>query len=127
MISKSLPIEPPHELPEVADAVELLSLLFDRLLLECERATACLSAGDAQGKSRALGRALEIVLALSQALDHTAAPELCSQMERLYFYAQERLEAADREGQASYVAEAVKVLSTLHQAFFEASKIAKVG
>jgi flagellar biosynthetic protein FliS len=127
MSAKTYRIDSAGQLPEVADPVELLTLLFDRLLLECEQATAFLASRDFEGKSRSLGLAQEMVAALTQALDHAAAPELCSQMERLYFFAHERLEAADRENQVTYIREAVKVLSTLHEAFMEAAQLATTG
>lgn len=104
------------------DPVLLLNALLDRALLECDRGVERIAARDAEGKGNALHCVLEIVEALVMALDHSVAPELCSHLESLYLYVQERVETANRTFDAAPIADAVKVLCVLQQAFAQAAR-----
>lgn len=107
---------------ESADPAQVLEVLFDRALLECHRAKERIAARDAEGKGRAIGKALEIVNELEAALNHAAAPELAENLARLYTFIVARLQKATVALHAGPIGEAERILATLKDAFAAAAR-----
>ncbi len=66
-----------------------------------------------------LSRAHAIISELRATLDHEQAPELSAQLESLYEFVIERINAATRAGDATLVEPAIRVLASLHDAWAE--------
>jgi flagellar protein FliS len=69
----------------------------------------------------AIGKALAFLGALEAALDHEAAPDLAANLVRLYRFVFAKLSEANMKGDATPLAAAEKVITTLRDAFREAA------
>lgn len=68
-----------------ADPLELVLLLYDKLLQRLAEAEMLLQAGDIAGKGQALGKAIELIeKGLIGALDHNQGGELAVQLKTQY-------------------------------------------
>lgn len=70
----------------------------------------------------ALSKAHAIVSELRATLDHERAPELSQQLDGLYDFVIDRINAATRAGDATLVEPAMRVLTSLHGAWLEISR-----
>jgi flagellar protein FliS len=102
---------------ESAPPRRLLDELMNRLLRDCVDARASIQAGDIAGKGKHIGHALAIVGELVAALDHSVAPELCSNLAALYQFVIDRLSDANVRKVEAPLHEAEKVVTTLREAF----------
>ncbi|MBI4509592.1 MAG: flagellar protein FliS [Deltaproteobacteria bacterium] len=110
----SPPVVPPS-------SVELMNALFERAVLECGRALDCLANEDHESKRRSIRKVLEIVDALASALDYSVAPELCAHLASLYLFVQDQLEQALLSGPPRTISDPLGILTTLRDAFSEAT------
>ncbi len=106
---------------ESASPTRLLDELYLRLLRDMDQARELIRARDPGGKGTAISHALAIVDELSLALDRQSAPELCSNLSRLYGFVSARLLAANLSMDEKPLAEAARVVETLRDAFLKAS------
>jgi len=93
-----------------ASQEELRLLLFDGALKFCRQANDAIARADWEASYNALTRAQKIVMELSSALDHAAAPELCERLSALYTYIYRRLVDANMERDRSAVDEAIRLI-----------------
>jgi flagellar protein FliS len=112
----------PRRQVETASKPELLDQLYARLLRDCQEARACAEKGDASGQAHAVHYALAIVSELAGALDHELAPDLCSNLLRLYEFCGDRLRLGQEKMSATPIEEAEQVITTLRAAFQEAAR-----
>jgi flagellar protein FliS len=96
---------------------ELLLALYDGLFRFLNGARVCFENGEAVRGRELVGKAHAIVAELLLALDHTLAPELCANLSGVYDFALMRLSDANREGKAEQVAEVIRVLTPLREAW----------
>lgn len=106
---------------EIMQRSAVLDRLFDQALRDCHEARSAIVARDAATKGRLINHAHALVEELACALDPFWAPQITSQLQSLYFFAQRRLETAQLEFEAEPLDDVVLVLSTLRQAFATAT------
>lgn len=105
---------------ETAAPARVITLLFDRLLLDVDRAATALAAADAPGATGHLQHAQDIVAELMSSLDEHAwdgGPGLMS----LYGYLFSALVEAGVHGDAEKVAECRAIVAPLAEAWHEAA------
>jgi flagellar protein FliS len=100
-----------------ADPVELVHMLYRAAIESIEMARQQLEAGDIRGRSASITKAVEILSELSQSLNHENAPELSRRLAELYDYAQRRFLAANIEQADAPLAEGLRLLQTLLEAW----------
>ena len=76
-------------------------------------------------KGENIGRAMSIVGELKSTLEHSRAPELCSNLERLYNYFIDRLHEAGVKLQVEPLDEVVKHLQDLRNTWAQAVQLAE--
>lgn len=102
---------------ESATPPRLLDELYGRLLSDCHDAAEAIRQGDLAGKGRSINHAIEIIYELTAALDRSAAPELCSNLARLYDFVIQRLTTANLRIDVQPIVEAEQVIIVLRGAF----------
>ncbi len=102
---------------ESAPPTRILDELYGRLLRDIEEASAAIQKRDLIGKGRALNHARAIVDELMAALDHDAAPDLCSNLSRLYMYAYDRMTDANVRVDAGPLEQVARIITILREAF----------
>jgi flagellar protein FliS len=98
----------------------VLITLYDAAIKHVRAATEEIAKGDVRGKGVSLGRAHAIVAEFVNALDHSRAPELCANLERIYGFMIARIAAANNEMDAAALAPVLDHLSSLRQAWVQA-------
>ena len=109
---------------ESASPGRVLDELYGALLQDCAQAERLIAARDVAGKGRAIAHAIDILTELTAALDHQAAPELCVNLSRLYLFARDRLIEANVHMAAPPIADVVRVLGPIREAFQKATAAA---
>jgi flagellar protein FliS len=105
---------------ESAPKTIIVERLFDRFAADVAAAKTALAAKDIHGKAAAIDHALRIVVQLKAALDHTAAPELCANLDALYNFVSARLTEANAKLATGPLDQAARVMADLGQTFREA-------
>jgi len=100
-----------------ADPVELVRMLYRAAIESVERARQRLEARDIPGRSASITKGVEILSELAQSLNHETAPELGQRLAELYDYMQRRLLAANIEQADAPLAEVLRLLQTLAEAW----------
>jgi flagellar protein FliS len=100
-----------------ADPLKLVQLLYRGALETIGNARRYLASGDIQSRSKAIGKALNILNELIQSLDHDNGGELSLSLLRLYDYVQRLLIDANARQHDAPLAEAERLLSTLFEAW----------
>ncbi|TDO96225.1 flagellar export chaperone FliS [Marinomonas balearica] len=75
----------------------IIQLLMQGILERVALGKGCIERKDFQGKSASLGRAIEIINSLRDALERDANPELVDNLDALYEYMIDRIHAASLE------------------------------
>jgi len=75
--------------------------------------------GDVVAKGKQLQRVADIVSELASTLNRSVSPELCDNLEQLYFYMEERLAHANAMLDADAAEEVGRLLSTLREAWVQ--------
>jgi len=99
--------------------LDLLIKLYDGAILNCRQAKEAIAGRDLAVRGERLGRAIAIVNEFKSTLDYSADKNLCSELERLYSFAAERLTAANINNSQESIDEALKVLEILRSAWVE--------
>ncbi len=107
---------------ESAAPTRILDETYARLLRDCEDAGRCIKAGDIEGKAFAINHAIDLVCALLAALDRETAPELATNLVRLYDFVRSRLLDASIRLDPAPLAEASQIVTTLRDAFAKAAE-----
>ena len=105
---------------ESAPPARVLDELYLRLEDDLATATTAIAARDFARKGSALNHALAIVAELDAALDRGSAPSLCAQLGSLYAFVRDRINSANAKADAAPVAQAMRVVTTLREAFRDA-------
>lgn len=105
---------------ESAPKGQILERLLARLHLDLTTGRQAITDRKIEAKAAALGHAQQIVIELQAALDHAQAPELCANLERLYDFVNERINAASTHLTTAPIDDACQVVSVLGDAFREA-------
>lgn len=96
---------------------ELLLALYDGVFRFLNGARFCFENGQAPKGRELIGKARAIIDELSLALDHEAAPDLCTNLAGLYDFSLFKLSEANRSGQVEPIDEVLRVLSPLREAW----------
>ena len=100
-----------------SDPLEVVRLLYQRAISSVADARAHLKHKRIAERSAAIMRAYAAVHQLLAALRPEAAPELCKQLQGLYLYIQQRLLDANMQQADPPLAEALRLLTTLAEAW----------
>ena len=96
---------------------ELLLAVYDGLFKFLHQAKYCMESGKRGPAGEAVSRAHAILCELMLALDEKHAPELCGNLMSLYDYSMTRLLEANRHQDAAGVADVIRVLGPIREAF----------
>ena len=105
---------------ESATRGQILLALYDGCIRFCRAATMHIEDGDPAAKGIAISRALAVIGELRSTLDHSAAPELCESLDRLYLFFQEQLMQANLNMDAAPIVPVVRLLQDLRDAWAQA-------
>jgi flagellar protein FliS len=100
-----------------ADPVELVRMLYRLAIDRIREAREHLEKGDIAGRSKAISVASEALSELNVSLDHVAGGELSRRLAQLYEYIVWRLLEANVHQSAEPLNEALKLLTTLLEAW----------
>ena len=103
-----------------ASPEHLLVMLYERAIHDQREAIAHLEQGDLKEALPFLQRARQIFVELTSALDPEEAPELTSNLKRLYVWCIRELIRAGREGSAEPIRATLETTIDLHSAWVEA-------
>lgn len=99
---------------------QILLALYDTAIRYARQGAASIRARNVVAKGRDLQRVSAIVAELTSTLDRSAAPELCDNLEQLYFYMQGRISQANAMLDAEAAEEVARLLETLREAWGQA-------
>lgn len=100
-----------------ADPLQLVRLLYRSALDEIVRARGCLATRDIPGRTRAVNKAIRIVVELAMSLNHERGGEISRSLVELYDYIQRLLIDANCRQADEPLAEAQAIMSTLQEAW----------
>jgi flagellar protein FliS len=100
-----------------ANPGQILVMLYDGLMRFLREAQAAFVAKDPGRAGERVSRSLAIIEQLLTSLNPQHAPELCQRLEALYLFCIQRLVRANVEQNADLVAEVIRVLSPLRDAW----------
>lgn len=104
---------------ELATPAERLMMIWDRLMLNLEQAGQCMTAGDHEQTNSELQSAQQILVILSNTLDHSWPP--AARIDQIYRWAWERLVSANINFDPNELASATAVLTELKEAWTSAA------
>ncbi|CAN5680790.1 N/A [soil metagenome] len=107
---------------ESAPKYQIVDRLYERFARDAEEARAAILAKDIVKKARTLDHALLITVELKAALDFTASPGLCANLEALYDFVIARIGEANSKLQVKPLDQATKIMAELADAFRQAPK-----
>lgn len=96
--------------------------LFERFLVDLDAARSAVAARDIATKAKVLDHALRIVNELEASLDHNVAPELCTNLARIYAFVTERIHHANLTLDLSALDDASRVMREIGEGFREAGQ-----
>jgi len=105
---------------QTASRGQILLALYETAIRYAKQGAESIRRGDVVAKGKELQRVAAIVAELTSTLDHSAAPDLCANLEQLYFYMQERLALANATLDPEPAEEVAKLLEVLREAWFQA-------
>lgn len=108
---------------ESASPSRVLDELLGRCLRDLDDAAASIAQKNVLKKREATDHALAIVTELLAALDHSTAPELCKNLERLYLFARDKIVAGSAEMNTVHLQAAADVVTSLRSSFRQASEL----
>jgi len=102
-----------------ASPARVIVQFYDGALKFCRLAAQALEAKDYSAKGMYLSRAHAIVSELRLNLDSTKAPELTAQLDQLYLFILQSINAANMKADANLLAPAMNILSQLRSAWVQ--------
>lgn len=105
---------------QTASPGQLLLALYETAVRYAKQAAESIRRNDVAAKAREIQRVSDIVSELTSTLDKSVAPELCDNLEQLYFYMQDRLSEANAKMDPLPAEEVAKLMDTLREAWVEA-------
>jgi flagellar protein FliS len=112
---------------QTARPEQVLLMLYDGAISFCEKARVLYERSEAAAAGAPIGRAQAILFELVSTLDHSVAPELCANLERLYGYMIRRLGEAQIGRDPKPLEEVKGLLTTLREAWAVAATQAKAA
>lgn len=99
----------------------LVVLLYQRLLVELQRADRQLLDADVEGKGESLARASSIVFELTASLDFEVGGELAHRLAALYSYFVREIQGVDRTLDRERLRRLVALITPLHESWARAA------
>jgi flagellar secretion chaperone FliS len=96
---------------------ELLLALYDGIFRFLNGSQLLIERGENTRARELNSRAAKVIAELDMALDHQAAPELCGNLAAIYDFCQSRLRHASRHDDAQAIADVLRALSPLREAW----------
>jgi flagellar protein FliS len=107
---------------QTASPAQILVQLYDGAIRFMKQAMEAEERGDATTKGNLLRKSHAIVSELSATLDHSQAPELCAELERLYEFVMHSITQAHVASKSETLPAAIKVLDELRGAWAELAR-----
>ena len=104
---------------ETAPPIKIIRLLYQSAIVRLEQAARLDPAVDGGRWNEAISKADAILAELRFALDHSASPELCGQLEALYLFCEDELGRAFGSRDASTLQPVIGILRNLLSAWEE--------
>ena len=105
---------------ETASPQRLMVLLFEAALRHNRAGIAALEAGKRQEAAHSLTKASDIVAELIASLDHSQAPAICKELDRIYTFVATRLTSASCSGDVIAARDAERTFAPIADAFSKA-------
>lgn len=102
---------------QTASPAQVIVQFYEGALRFIRQAEQHIAARNYAGKGERLSRAHAVIAELRANLDHTRAPELCAELDRLYVYVLDCITEANMKTDAAPLANACKVLEQLRSAW----------
>lgn len=102
---------------EYADPHQLISMLFDGLMERLSRAVGHIERGETAAKGESLSRAVSIVAALQDSLNHDVGGEMSQRLESLYDYMTRRLTEANLHNDVERIREVQELVKPIREAW----------
>lgn len=96
-----------------ADPHKLIQLLLEGALTRLSMAKSYIEKKDFAAKNEKIGRAIDIICALQESLDHERGGEISANLERLYDYMSRRLFEANSKNDLGIINEVMGLLSEI--------------
>lgn len=106
-----------------ANRLKLLIMLYEGAIRFAKQAEQAIVAGDMAGKGEMIGKVMAIIDELQSTLDHSKAPEIARNLDRIYDFTRDRLVRANLKNDAKLLHEAMGPINTLLSAWVEVSKM----
>ncbi|WOG29100.1 flagellar export chaperone FliS [Endozoicomonas sp. 8E] len=102
---------------EASDSVQLVGVLFTKLMDNLAKASHHIERKDFSNKSDRLSLSIEILLVLEQSLDFQKGGDLASNLQSLYLYCIRRLTEANASNDLAAISEVVGLLKEIQEAW----------
>lgn len=102
---------------EASDSVQLVGVLFTKLMDNLAKASYYIERKDLTNKSDRLSLAIEILLVLEQSLDFQKGGDLAGNLQSLYLYCIRRLTDANTGNDVSAISEVMGLLKEIQEAW----------
>ncbi|MET0343959.1 MAG: flagellar export chaperone FliS [Polyangiales bacterium] len=104
---------------QTASPAQVIVQFYDGALRFIHQAEQHIASRNFAGKGDRLSRAHAVISELRANLDHTRAPDLCNELDRLYVYVLDCITEANMKTDAKPLAHACKVLEQLRSAWVQ--------
>ena len=105
---------------QTASPGQLLVALYETAIRYARQAAGSIRAGNVVAKGREIQRVADLITELASTLNRDVAPELCDNLEQLYFYMGERLSESNATMTPEPVEEVARLMETLKEAWIQA-------
>jgi len=105
-----------------ANRLQLLIMLYDSAVKFMTLARKKMLEGDIAGRGENIGKAMAIISEFKGTLDHSVAPELAQNLERLYTFINDCLVRANIDSDTAKLDEALLITKNLREGWVELSK-----
>ena len=94
-------------------------MLYEGAIKFIKLARKAIESGDIAERGLNIGRAFDIIVELSNTLDHSVNEEVSRQLEQLYIFMMDRLTQANVSGDAQHLEAVLNILNTLYEGWEE--------
>jgi flagellar secretion chaperone FliS len=105
---------------QTASPAQIMIMLYDGAIRFSLQAKKKIEAKDFEGKGVFISKTQAIIDELMNSLDFNIAPELCTNLQQLYIYINERLTHANIKMEAEAMNEVIELLNTLRDGWKQA-------
>lgn len=102
---------------EYADPHQLIGMLFDGAMERLSRAIGHIERGETAAKGECLSRAVSIIAALQDSLDHDVGSDFSQRLEALYDYMTRRLTEANLHNDTAIIREVQELIKPVREAW----------